>query len=103
MFDDSDLRPDYPLIGDDSWRQVFAELGCSDTAILPTRPTDEEIWSRQAVVLARKGPTDHHELLACFVASGETPPDVATLRKHLGERLPQYMMPAAFYRIDRVP
>lgn len=41
--------------------------------------------------------------LAAYVVTGATPPTVTTLRDWLRPRLPDYMMPACFARIDALP
>ncbi len=61
----------------------------------------------QSVVVARAGkPGAEHELVAYFVAQdGDQGGEIATaeLRAHLKERLPDYMVPAWFVRLDALP
>ena len=54
---------------------------------------------REAVVLAR-GEGDGRRLVAWVVAEGGSAPE---LRAHLGGRLPDYMVPAAFVFLDALP
>ncbi|WP_256789099.1 non-ribosomal peptide synthetase [Frankia sp. AvcI1] len=57
----------------------------------------------QAAVVARRT-GDTHLLTAYLVpAPGETVPSPAELRDHLGERLPDYMIPGAYVPLDRLP
>ena len=56
---------------------------------------------REAVVLAR-GIGDERRLVAWTVADGDAP-TAAELRAHLGGRLPEYMVPAAFVPLDALP
>ncbi|HEU4562900.1 MAG TPA: amino acid adenylation domain-containing protein [Longimicrobium sp.] len=56
---------------------------------------------REAVVDAREDSPGEKRLVAWFVA-GE-PVDAEALRAHVGERLPEHMMPAAFVRLERLP
>jgi amino acid adenylation domain-containing protein len=53
-----------------------------------------------AVVVAEHA--DRNKRLVAFY-TGPNPLDVETLRTRLGESLPQYMLPAAFHRRDRLP
>ncbi|MEP7008816.1 MAG: non-ribosomal peptide synthase/polyketide synthase [Acidobacteriota bacterium] len=61
----------------------------------------------QSVVIARAGEAGaEHELVAYFVArDGDHGGEIATaeLRAHLKERLPDYMVPAQFVRLDALP
>jgi amino acid adenylation domain-containing protein len=56
---------------------------------------------REAAVLARADATGENRLVAWYTG-GETV-DVAALRAHLAERLPDYMVPAAFVRMEGFP
>jgi amino acid adenylation domain-containing protein len=56
---------------------------------------------REAAVLAREDVPGDRRLVAYYV-SGE-PVEVEALRRHLGERLPEYMVPAAYVHLDALP
>jgi amino acid adenylation domain-containing protein len=56
---------------------------------------------RDAVVLVRDDPSGDRRLVAYCVADEGV--DAEALRAHLAERLPSYMVPAAFVRLDAFP
>ncbi|HET7459775.1 MAG TPA: amino acid adenylation domain-containing protein, partial [Longimicrobium sp.] len=55
---------------------------------------------RQAVVVARRDAPGEPRLVAYLAGDA---PDAAALRAHLAERLPEYMVPAAYVRLDALP
>jgi acyl carrier protein len=55
----------------------------------------------QAVVAAREDTPGDLRLVAYYVESG--PVEVEALRRFLGERLPEHMVPAAYVRLDAFP
>jgi amino acid adenylation domain-containing protein len=57
----------------------------------------------QAVVLAREEDLGHKQLVAFFVATGEPSPTPRELRWFLRQSLPEYMVPARFILLDRLP
>ena len=56
---------------------------------------------RDAAVIARPRPDGERRLVAYVVADG--PPAPRELREHLRTRLPEYMVPAAFVAVERLP
>ena len=56
---------------------------------------------RHAAVLIREDVPGDTRLVAYW--AGDGPADVESLRAHLGERLPQYMVPAAYVRLEQLP
>jgi len=57
---------------------------------------------REAVVIAREDEPGEKRLVAYLTATGEAP-GAETLRAHLLERLPQYMVPVAFVELEALP
>ncbi len=55
----------------------------------------------EAVVIALPGPFGDHVLCAYFVARQEL--DTPALRAHLGENLPDYMIPSFFVQMEKMP
>jgi amino acid adenylation domain-containing protein len=58
---------------------------------------------RDAIVIAREDVPGDRRLVAYVVAGQEPEPSVSELRKALQEKLPEYMMPAAFVLLDKLP
>ena len=58
---------------------------------------------REALVMARRSPAGESQLVAYLVGEGESASALDSLRAHLAERLPEYMMPSAFVRLEALP
>jgi amino acid adenylation domain-containing protein len=58
---------------------------------------------REAVVLAREDVPGDPRLVAYLVPAPGRTPDPAELRRRLRARLPEYMVPAAFVAVERIP
>ena len=58
---------------------------------------------REAVVLAREDNPGSKRLVAYLVLKGGDKPGVGELRDHLKVKLPDYMVPAAFGILERLP
>ncbi|MEZ0090173.1 amino acid adenylation domain-containing protein [Streptacidiphilus sp. EB129] len=58
---------------------------------------------REAVVVARDAGPDGGRLVAYLVTEGEGAPSPAELSAHCAERLPGYMVPAAFVALPSIP
>jgi amino acid adenylation domain-containing protein len=58
---------------------------------------------RETVVLAREDEPGEKRLVAYFVAEPTSAPTVNELRRFLKETLPEFMVPAAFVRLDAFP
>jgi aryl carrier-like protein len=57
---------------------------------------------REAVVVVREDTPGERRLVAYYVG-GEGAVEVEALRAHLRERVPEYMVPAAYVRLERLP
>jgi aryl carrier-like protein len=58
---------------------------------------------RDAVVMAREGDAGEKRLVGYVVGGGSAAPTITKLRAHLQRRLPEYMIPAAWVFLDRLP
>jgi amino acid adenylation domain-containing protein len=58
---------------------------------------------REAVVMAREDEPDEKRLVAYIVAEQEPAPKISQLREYLAEKLPEYMIPAAWVNLDELP
>jgi amino acid adenylation domain-containing protein len=58
---------------------------------------------REATVLAREGVSGEKQLVAYVVLRAQSKPSHRELRHYLEERLPQYMIPATFVLMDKLP
>ena len=58
---------------------------------------------RQAVVAAREDGPGDKRLVAYVIPAQQPAPQAAELRAHLGNRLPQYMVPSAFVVLEKFP
>lgn len=57
----------------------------------------------ESVVAVREGETGDRSLVAYVVADSDSLPALTELRTFLKEHLPEYMLPAAFVRLDKLP
>jgi amino acid adenylation domain-containing protein len=59
---------------------------------------------REAAVIAREADAGDRRLVAYWVpVEGSVEPEIAALRAHLKALLPEYMVPSAYVRLDRLP
>ncbi|MEO8305002.1 MAG: amino acid adenylation domain-containing protein [Betaproteobacteria bacterium] len=56
-----------------------------------------------AVVVAREGDADDRRLIGYVTTAGKPPPTTSDLRGFLRARLPEFMIPAAFVRLNEFP
>ncbi|MCT9935423.1 condensation domain-containing protein, partial [Planotetraspora sp. A-T 1434] len=57
----------------------------------------------EAAVVARQSENGHNRLVAYLVPAGGAAPDTTALREALRRHLPDYLVPAAFVVLDRLP
>jgi thioesterase domain-containing protein/acyl carrier protein len=57
----------------------------------------------EAVVVVREDRKDEKQLVAFFTASGNTAPSVPELRQFLTGKLPAYMLPSRYFRLQQLP
>ena len=58
---------------------------------------------QECIVLARADSPDEKRLVAYLVANKQAAPAIGELRSYLKDRLPEYMIPAAFVMMDAIP
>ncbi len=58
---------------------------------------------QQSLVMAQAGGKGETRLIGYFVAAPQSQPTLSELREFLGDRLPDYMVPAAFVRLEKLP
>ncbi|MFT3868864.1 MAG: amino acid adenylation domain-containing protein [Nibricoccus sp.] len=58
---------------------------------------------REAVVIAREDVPGDQRLVAYVISSGGVIPSVLELREHLKKKMPEYMVPAAFVQLEKIP
>ncbi len=56
-----------------------------------------------AIVVGREDEPGEPRLVAYFVPADDSPPTVTVLRRDLAEHLPDYMIPAAFVKLEALP
>jgi acyl-coenzyme A synthetase/AMP-(fatty) acid ligase/acyl carrier protein len=78
-------------------RGLRIELGEIEAA-LQTHPD-----VRMAVVALRTDRQGENQLVGYVTAAGERAPEIASLRVHLSETLPEYMVPTAWVVLDEFP
>jgi amino acid adenylation domain-containing protein len=78
-------------------RGFRVELGEVETVLM------QHPGVREAVVVARADDRIGHKRLVAYVTLTEEAPSQTTLRAFVKERLPDYMVPAAFVVLDRFP
>jgi amino acid adenylation domain-containing protein len=78
-------------------RGLRIELGEVESALL-THPS-----VRMATVLLRPDRRGEKQLVGYFTSVGPQAPSEGELRRHLGEQLPEYMVPTAWVALDEFP
>jgi amino acid adenylation domain-containing protein len=73
------------------------ELGEVESALL------QHEGVREALVMAREDVPGEKRLVAYLVLAEGAEPGISALRRHLQERLPEYMIPGAFVKLEEMP
>jgi acyl carrier protein len=73
------------------------ELGEIETAL------ESQAGIREAVVIAREEEGGEKRLVAFVVVEGEGELDVSEMRNQLRQTLPEYMIPAAYVKVEEMP
>ncbi len=63
----------------------------------------EHLLIRETVIVARRNESTEARLVAYFVASSQDGPSVSELRGFLSKKLPDYMIPSTFVKLDVMP
>jgi amino acid adenylation domain-containing protein len=63
----------------------------------------EHPWIGQSVVVLREDRPGDKRLVAYYTSKAQAHLSVASLRDYLGSKLPEYMIPAAFVKLDSLP
>ncbi|MET8025693.1 non-ribosomal peptide synthetase [Streptomyces avermitilis] len=58
---------------------------------------------RMALVLLKADPQGEKQLVGYYTVLGDQAPTLAELRRHLGESMPEYMVPTAWVKLDEFP
>ncbi|WP_222185037.1 thioesterase domain-containing protein, partial [Geminicoccus harenae] len=94
-FTDGDLRQDHPLLGRDAWRSVLAKAGFARVDIPSVRGSIGERLGLDVLLASTPA-----VVTGAVEGSGGLS---ATLRRFLAERLPDYMVPRFFHRLQHLP
>jgi amino acid adenylation domain-containing protein len=78
-------------------RGLRIELGEIEAALLAHPQV------RMAVVLLRPDQRGEKRLIGYYTAASDPAPSIAELRRHLGEELPEYMVPTAWVHLEEFP
>jgi amino acid adenylation domain-containing protein len=78
-------------------RGVRIELGEIEARLL------EHAGVREAIVMAREDKHGEQHLVAYYTPSPGATPDAEELRKHLGDKLTEHMVPRVYVSLDRLP
>jgi amino acid adenylation domain-containing protein len=78
-------------------RGYRVEIGEVERALL------EHPGVKDATAIGRVVATGDTQLVAYFVPSADQAPNISELRRHLKDKLPSYMIPAAFVRLAAIP
>ncbi len=58
---------------------------------------------KQAIVIASGEPPDNFSLIAYLIAAPDSRPTISDLRRKIGKKLPDYMLPTKFVFLDQFP